>query len=163
MSEDLAHTLLVMSRKQLTLFIRTLVMRDLARHRGHLIQQYVRRQGIHAPWSAVLTQVDSPRRRAIHELLLHDPTHRRLVKVKAELDTILATQTYAECMAPLFSPEMHQTALRLVTRRLTFATHQLEASQDEYGRELWAEQQEYYQEFQAILQHRWYDAVVPPL
>jgi hypothetical protein len=83
--------------------------------------------------------------------------------VKAELDTILAMQTYAECMAPLFSPEMRQTALRMVTRRLTFATNQLEASQDEYGRELWEEQQEYYQEFQAILQHRWYDAAVPPL
>ena len=162
MSDELAHTLLALSRKQLTLFLRTLVMRDLVRHRAHLIQQYLRRQGSREPWGEALSQADTPRRRAIGELLTHDPAHRRLVQVKAELDAILATQTYAACTTPLLSSELHQTAVRMVTRRRAFATRQLEASADEYSRELWAEQQDYYQEFEAILHHQWYDAAVPP-
>jgi hypothetical protein len=54
LSDDLAQALLVMSRKPLTLFIRTLVMRDLVRHRAHLIRRYLRRQGINEPWGDVL-------------------------------------------------------------------------------------------------------------
>jgi hypothetical protein len=161
MAEDLSHTLLAMSRKHLTLFIRTLVMRDLVRHRAHLIRQYLRRQGINEPWGDVLAHADTARRRAIRELLTHDKAHRRLAKAKAELDEILTMQTYAECTTPLLTGELHHIALRMVTHRLTFATEQLEASHDEYGRELWEEQQEYYREFQAILQSRLYDAAVP--
>ncbi len=37
MAEDLAHHLLTMTRKQLTLTIRTLVTRDLVHHRTHLL------------------------------------------------------------------------------------------------------------------------------
>jgi hypothetical protein len=136
-------------------------MRDLVRHRAHLIRQYLRRHGSHEPWGDALAQADLTRRRVIDELLTHDPVHRPLVKAKAELDGILARQAYAEGTAPLFTRELHQTALRLVTRRLSFAAAQLEHSPDEYGRELWAEQQDYYRELQASLHSQWYDAAVP--
>jgi hypothetical protein len=161
MLEDRSHTFLAMSRQQLTLTIRTLVMRDLVRHRGHLIRRYLRQHGMKENWGTFLCHGTLVHRRAIRELLAHDPAHRPLVKAKAELDGILSQQTYAECTAPLWSRELHQTALRLVSRRLTFAADQLKDSPDEYGRELWEEQQDYYRELQTILHTQCYDSAVP--
>jgi hypothetical protein len=162
MTDDCSHPWLALSRKQLTLAIRTLVMRDLVRQRGRLIRQYLRRQGSNEPWGEVLAHADRTRRRVLHELLTHDTAHRRLAQAKAELDQLLHRQTYAECTVPLFTRELHQAALQLVTHRLRFAADQLEHSPDEYGRELWAEQQDYYRELQAALHSQWYDAAVPP-
>ena len=162
MADDLCHTLLALSRQQLTLALRTLVMRELVQQRAHLIRQYLRRQGSPEPWGAFLAQADRTRRRVLHELLTHDAAHRRPARAKAELDGVLSRQAYAECTAPLFTRELHQTALQLVTRRCSFAARQLGHSPDEYSRELWAEQQDYYRELQAALHSQWYDAAVPP-
>jgi hypothetical protein len=161
MTDDLCHTVLTLSRKQLTLTLRTLVMRELVQARAHLIRQYLRRQGSHEPWGAFLAQADRTRRRVLHELLTHDAAHRRLARAKAELDGVLSRQAYAESTMPLFTRELHQTALQLVTRRCSFAARQLGHSPDEYSQELWAEQQDYYQELQASLHSQWYDTAVP--
>jgi hypothetical protein len=161
MIDDRSHPWLALSRKQLTLALRTLVMRELVQQRAHLIRQYLRRQGSDEPWGAFLAQADRTRRRVLHELLTHDGTHRRLAQAKAELDGVLSRQAYAEGTAPLFTRELHQTALQLVARRCSFAARQLGHSPDEYSRELWAEQQDYYQELQAALHSQWYDAAVP--
>jgi hypothetical protein len=165
MTDDLCHTchtLLALSRKQLTLAIRTLVMRELVQQRAHLIRQYLRRQGSNEHWGEFLAHADRTRRRILHELLTHDTAHRRLAQAKAELDGMLTRQAYAECTVPLLTRELHQTALQLVTRRFSFAARQLGHSQEEYRRELWAEQQDYYGELQASLHSQWYDAAVPP-
>ena len=162
MTDDLCHTVLALSRKQLTLALRTLVMRELVRSRAHLIRQYLHRQGSHEPWGAFLAQADRTCRRVLHELLTHYTAHRRLAQAKAELDGVLTRQAYAECTAPLLTRELHQTALQLVARRCSFAARQLGHSPDEYSRELWAEQQDDYREFQAALHSQWYDAAVPP-
>jgi hypothetical protein len=150
MTDDLCHTVLALSRKQLTLALRTLVMRELVRSRAHLIRQYLHRQGSHEPWGAFLAQADRTCRRVLHELLTHYTAHRRLAQAKAELDGVLTRQAYAECTAPL------------LTRCCSFAARQLGHSPDEYSRELWAEQQDDYREFQAALHSQWYDAAVPP-
>jgi hypothetical protein len=62
---------------------------------------------------------------------------------------------------PFFSSDRHQTALRLVSHRLTFAEDQCEDGPHEYVQELWEEQQAYCREFQSILHSQVYDAAVP--
>jgi hypothetical protein len=161
MAEDPSHTLLTMTRKHLTLSIRTLVMRDLFRHRIHLIKQYLRQHGIRQDWDAFMADADTAQRRAIGELLTHNKAYRLLAKAKAELDLVLTRHAYAECTSPLFTDSLLDTALRLMTHRLTFAEDQCEDADHEYVRELWEEQQDYYREFQATLQSQWYNAAVP--
>lgn len=160
MPEDTSHTLLTQTRKHLTLSIRTLVMRDLFRHRIHLITHYLRRHGITQDWDAFMANANPGHQRAIDELLTHDTAYRRLAQAKAELDLMLTRQAYAECVSPLLTDSLRETALRLVTHRLTFAEDQCEDVVHAYVRELWEEQQDYYREFQAILQRQWYDAAV---
>jgi hypothetical protein len=161
MADDLAQTLLSLTRKHLTLSLRTLVMRDLSRHRSHLIQHYLRRHGITQDWDAFMAQADKAHQRAIEELLTHNAAHRRLAQAKAELDRVLTSQAYAACTAPLLTDSLHETALRLVTHRLTFAEDQYADAESPYMRELWEEQLDYYRELQALLQHQVYDAAVP--
>jgi hypothetical protein len=160
MAEDLAHTLLIMTRKHLTLALRTLVMRDLFRHRTQLITRYLRQHGIPQDWDAFITQADTAHQRAISELLTHDREYRLLTQAKAELDRVLTTQSYAACTSPLLTDRLHATVLRLMTHRLTFAEDQYEDAEHTYVRELWEEQRDYYRELQVILQHRVYDAAV---
>ena len=161
MADAPAHTLLTLTRKHLALSIRTLVMRDLFRHRIHLITQYLRRHGINQDWDAFMAQADTAQQRAIGELLAHNTAYRRLAQAKAELDGVLTRQAYAACTAPLLTDSLHATALRLVTHRLTFAEDQCADVEHAYVRELWEEQRDYYREFQAILRRQWYDAAVP--
>jgi hypothetical protein len=163
MAENLPHTLLTMTRKQLTLSLRTLVMRDLFRHRIHLIKQYLRQHGITQDWDAFMAQADTAHQRAIDERLRHDKGHRRLTQAKAELDAVLTNQTYAECAAPLLTDSLRATVLRLVAHHLTFAEDQCTDVEHAYARELWQEQQDYYREFQAILRSQVYNAAVAPL
>jgi hypothetical protein len=59
MADAPAHTLLTLTRKHLALSIRTLVMRDLFRHRTQLITQYLRRHGINQDWDAFMAQADT--------------------------------------------------------------------------------------------------------
>jgi hypothetical protein len=160
MAEDLAQTLLVTSRKHLTLALRTLVMRDLFRHRTSLIKHYLRQHGIMQDWNAFMADGDLSHARAIRERLAHDKACRRLAQAKAEFDGILTKKVYADCTAPLLSRDLHQTALRLVTHRLTLIEDQLEDAAHEYARERWAAQQDYYREFQATLQAKVYDGWV---
>jgi hypothetical protein len=161
MTEDLAQTLLTTTRKYLALSLRTLVMRDLSRHRTHLITHYLQRHGITQTWDAFLAQADTAHQRALREFLTHNTGHRRLAQAKAELDQILHRQTYTESTAPLFSDSLHATALRLVTHHLAFAENQYQDAEPTYMRELWEEQQDYYRELQAILYTQAYDAAVP--
>jgi hypothetical protein len=163
MAEDLSHTMLTMTRKHLTLSIRTLIMRDLFRHRIHLIKQYIRQHGITQDWDAFMAQADTAHQRAVDERLRHDKGYRLLTQAKAELDAVLTSQAYAECMSPLLTDSLHATVLRLVTHRLTFAEDQCADVEHAYARELWEEQRDYYREFQAILRSQAYDAAVPPL
>jgi hypothetical protein len=158
MAEDLSHTLLATSRKHLILAIRTLVMRDLFRHRTNLIKQYLRQRGMTQDWDAFMANADLSHGRAISELLKHDKACRILAKAKAELDRILTMHAYAECTAPLFTSDLHHTALRLVTHRLTFAEDQFADATHDYSRELWEEQLDYYRELQAILHTQAYDS-----
>ena len=160
MADDLSQTLLILTRKHLTLSLRTLVMRDLFRHRLHLIQHYLRRHGITQDWDAFMAQADKAHQRAIEELLTHNAAHRRLAQAKAELDRVLTSQAYAACTAPLLTDSLHEMALRLVTHRLTFTEDQYADAEYSYMRELWEEQRDYYRELQVIL-HNWvYDAAV---
>jgi hypothetical protein len=161
MAEDLAHTFLTTLRKSLALSLRTLVMRDLSRHRTHLVQHYLRRHGIAQDGDAFLAQADLAHRRAIEELLTHNAAHRRLAQAKAELDRVLTGQTYAACATPLLSGGLRETALRLVSHRLAFAEDQSADAGHPYARELWEEQQGYYRELQALLHNQVYDAAVP--
>jgi hypothetical protein len=160
MAEDLSHTLLIMTRKHLTLALRTLVMRGLFRHRTQLITRYLRRHGIPQDWDAFITQADTAHQRAIAELLTHDRGYRQLTQAKAELDRVLTAQSYAAYTSPLLTDSLHATALRLMTHRLTFAEDQCADAAHAYVRELWEEQRDYYRELQVILQHRVYDAGV---
>jgi hypothetical protein len=160
MAEHLSHMLLTLTRKHLTLALRTLVMRDLFRHRTQLITQYLRRHGIPQDWDAFITQADTAHQRAIGELLTHDRGYRLLTQAKAELDRVLTTQSYAACTSPPLTDSLHATALRLMTHRLPFAEDQYEGAEHAYVRELWEEQRDYSRELQVILQHRVYDAAV---
>jgi hypothetical protein len=160
MAEDLSHTFLTLTRKHLTLALRTLVMRDLFRHRTQLITQYLRRHGLPQDWDAFITQADTAHQRAIDELLIHDREYRRLTQAKAELDRVLTTQSYAACTSPLLTDSLHGTALRLMTHRLAFAEDQCADAEHTYVRELWEEQRDYYRELQFILDKRVYDAAV---
>jgi hypothetical protein len=162
MAEHLSHTLLTLTRKHLTLSLRTLVMRDLFRHRTQLITRYLRQRGIAQDWDAFMANADTAHQRAIDERLTHDRGYRRLTQAKAELDRVLATHGYAACTSPLLTASLHETALRLMTHRLTFAEDQWADAEHAYVRELWAEQQEYYRELQALLRSQAYDAAVPP-
>jgi hypothetical protein len=161
MADDLSQTLLILTRKHLTLSLRTLVMRDLFRHRIHLIEHYLRRHGLTQAWDAFMAQADIAHQRAIEELLTHNAAHRRLAQAKAELDRVFTSQAYAVCTAPLLTVSLHETARRLVTHRLTFAEDQYADAEYPYLRELWEEQLDYYRELQALLQHQVYDAAVP--
>jgi hypothetical protein len=67
MSDDRAHPWLALSRQQLTLAIRTLVMRDLVRHRAHLLRRYLRRHGSNQPWGEFLAQANRIRHRMLSE------------------------------------------------------------------------------------------------
>jgi hypothetical protein len=160
MAEHLSHTFLTMTRKHLTLALRTLVMRDLFRHRTQLITQYLRRHGVPQDWDAFITQADTAHQRAIGELLIHDRGYRRLTQAKAELDQVLTTQRYAACTSPLLTDSLHAAALRLITHRLTFAEDQCSDAAHAYVRELWEEQRYYYRELQVVLHNRVYDAAV---
>ena len=162
MADDPAHTLLPLTRKHLALSIRTLVMRDLFRHRTRLITPYLRRHGINQDWDAFMAQADTAQRRAIGALRTHNAAQRRLAQAKAERDGVLTGQASAACTAPLLTDRLHATALRPVTHRLTFAEDQCAAVAHAYVRARWEEQRDYYREFQAILQRQWYDAAVPP-
>src|SRR5688572_28600452 len=104
------------------------MMRDLSRHRTHLIQHYLRRHGIAQDWDAFLAQADPAHQRALWELLTHNAAHRRLAQAKAELDRVLTGQTYAACATPLLSDGLRATALRLVSHRLAFADDQSAAA-----------------------------------
>jgi hypothetical protein len=136
MADDLSQTLLILTRKHLTLSLRTLVMRDLFRHRLHLIQHYLRRHGIAQDWDAFMAQADKAHQRAIEELLTHNAAHRRLAQAKAELDRVLTSQADAACTAPLLTDSLHEIALRLVTHRLTFTEDQYADAEYPYMREL---------------------------
>jgi hypothetical protein len=160
MADHLSHTLLTMTRKHLTLALRTLVMRDLFRQRTQLITRYLRQHGIPQDWDAFITQADTAHQRAIGELLTHEKGYRRLTQAKAELDRVLSTQSYAACTSPLLTDSLHATALRLMTHRLTFAEDQYAGAEHTYVRELWEEQRDYYRELQVILHNRVYDAAV---
>jgi hypothetical protein len=161
MADDLAHTCLTRTRKQLILALRTLVMRDLFRHRAHLIRHYLRQHGIKQEWDTFLATADTAHQRAIEERLRHNKAHRLLAQAKADLDRVLQRQRYAECTAPLLPDRLRETALRLVTHGLTFAEDQCAAIEHAYVRELWEEQRDYYRELQALLQSQGYDAAVP--
>jgi hypothetical protein len=161
MAEDLSHTMLTMTRKHLILSIRTLVMRDLFRHRTHLITRYLRQHGIPQDWDAFMANADIAHQRAIDERLTHDKGYRLLTQAKAELDAVLTSHAYAESTAPLLTDGLHATVLRLVADRLTFAEDQCSDGEHAYVRELWEEQRDYYREFQAILRSQAYDAAVP--
>jgi hypothetical protein len=161
MAEDLSHTVLTRTRKHLILALRTLVMRDLFRHRAHLIRHYLRQHGIKHDWDAFLATADTAHQRAIDERLTHNKAYRLLAQAKADLDLVLHRQSYAECTVPLLTDSLRETALRLVTHCLTFAEDQCEAVVHAYVRELWEEQRDYYRELQATLQSQWYDAAVP--
>jgi hypothetical protein len=160
MAEDLSHTYLTMTRKQLTLALRTLVTRDLCRHRTQLITRYLRQHGIPQDWDAFLTQAGTAHQRAMGERLTHDTGYRRLTQAKAELDLVLTTRRYAECTSPLLTDGLRATALRLMTHRLTFAEDQYADAAHAYVRELWEEQRDYYRELQGVLHHRVYDVAV---
>ena len=94
---------MTLTRKHLTLALRTLVMRDLFRHRTQLITRYLRQHGIPQDWDAFITQADTAHQRAIDELLIHDREYRRLTQAKAELDRVLTTRRYAACTSPLLT------------------------------------------------------------